>query len=154
MQCFTLVPSFVSLLTADLYDSCITLVPSHPICFPDDVIVDDVGGQEVSNVSLLCPLLYHSALLLSAGWSLVLSTNHWSLPQWLRQNFCCWNITKCNKWYNSNVHPNPYKRNKAYLASQCSQFDVSKKLNDICETRRPLWEESRVGNPPNTLWYH
>ena len=87
------------------------------------------GEQSVTLVPSFVSLLYHSALLLSAGWSLVLSTNHWSLPQWLRQNFCCWNITKCNKWYNSNVHPNPYKRNKAYLASQCSQL-------------------------PNTLWYH
>ena len=68
MQCFTLVPSFVSLLTADLYDSCISLVPFYPICFPDDVIVDDVGGQEVSNMSLLCPLLYHSCITLPSSY--------------------------------------------------------------------------------------
>ena len=61
MQCFTLVPSFVSLLTADLYDSCITR-------FSDDVIVDDVGGQEVSNLSLLCPLLYHSCITLPSSY--------------------------------------------------------------------------------------
>ena len=70
MQCITLVPPFVSLLIADLYDSCITLVPSYPICFPDDVIVDDVGGQEVSNVSLLCPLLYHSCITLPSSYLL------------------------------------------------------------------------------------
>ena len=75
------------------------------------------GEQSVTLVPSFVSLLYHSALLLSAGWSLVLSTNHWSLPQWLRQNFCCWNITKCNKWYNSNVHPNPYKRNKYIMIS-------------------------------------
>ena len=68
MQCITLVPSFVSLLTADLYDSCISLVPFYPICFPDDVIVDDVGGQEVSNLSLLCPLLYHSCITLPSSY--------------------------------------------------------------------------------------
>ena len=68
MQCITLVPPFVSLLTADLYDSCISLVPFYPICFPDDVIVDDVGGQEVSNVSLLCPLLYHSCITLPSSY--------------------------------------------------------------------------------------
>ena len=68
IQCITLVPPFVLLLTADLYDSGITLVLSYPICFPDDVIVDDVGGQEVSNVSLLCPLLYHSCITLPSSY--------------------------------------------------------------------------------------
>ena len=46
------------------------------------------GEQCITLVPSFVSLLYHSALLLSAGWSLVLSTNqHWSLPKRLRQIF-------------------------------------------------------------------
>ena len=174
MQCFTLVPSFVSLLTADLYDSCITLVPFYPICFPDDVIVDDVGGQEVSNVSLLCPLLYHSCITLPSSY---LPAGHlYSQPtighfhsDWdkifvveilqnaindITQTFTRILIKETKHILqvsvpNYQIHYDIIKKNPSNPYNRKKKpFSLTLQVcvqNDISEARRQLWEDSWVG---------